>query len=62
MREVLSAFWSSIIKLINLFNRVVNAADESVQVVERAASDFNEEEKLRADKRRADLRKELGLE
>jgi len=69
MREVLSQFWLSTLKLLNLFNlavdtteKLVLATDHGVSIVEREAGAENQEHELRTRKRIADLSKELGLD
>jgi ligand-binding sensor domain-containing protein len=68
MREVLSQFWLSTLKLLNLFNlavdtteKLVIATDHGVSIVEREARNENTAHELRSRKYIDDLTKELGL-
>lgn len=53
MREAISQFFSSIIKTLGLFNRVINTADALLETAEDAAIRFRDEEREAADKIKA---------
>jgi hypothetical protein len=45
MRSVTTKFWNSALKLLGLFDRVINTADAIMETAEDAATRFRDEER-----------------